>query len=98
MAENERQQDLEDLEVDPNNFAPGTFGFHELVDRLLLQQVQWEQFCLRHPSSVLDAEIYALAWDINEKMADLYQKAGVKHGYFGGVEEQEVDQSQVERG
>jgi hypothetical protein len=57
-------------------FGPGTFGYHELLDRANLMLINWESFIVSHPATLLDPERYEKAQLIVEAMADFYQVVG----------------------
>ena len=62
----ERRQSLEELNAEhgpdwAEQYKPGSFGCHELLDRTMLVAEMVEQQLLEHPSCVLNREWYALA-------------------------------------
>lgn len=58
---------------------PGSFGFHEALDRTYLVTEHWDSFILGHPSVFLDAELYREANSILASIANFYSKLGQKH-------------------
>ena len=83
-VEQQRQDALRELnaENEPNwldQFAPGTFGCHELLDRALLAAELVEQSVLSHPACVQNGEWYALAERAVAALNDLYQQIGAEH-------------------
>ena len=59
-------------------FAPGTFGGHELLDRLGLVSKLVDDAIVSHPACVQNPEWYALARRASEALADLYQQVGAE--------------------
>ena len=57
-------------------FGPGSFGYHELLDRAYLIQSNWETFIAEHPATLLDPERYRRAQEIATAMAEFYQLVG----------------------
>ena len=60
-------------------FCPGSFGCHELLDRLSLISKLLDEAVVMHPACVQEPEWFALAWQASEILNDLYQRVGVKH-------------------
>jgi hypothetical protein len=60
-------------------FAPGTFGCHELLDRAILAAEMVEQSVLSHPACAQNREWYALAERAVAALNDLYQAVGAEH-------------------
>ena len=60
-------------------YKPGTFGCHELLDRVLLTAEIVEQSVLSHPACVQNREWYALAERAVAALNDLYQQVGAEH-------------------
>lgn len=58
-------------------FGPGTYGFHELVDRIHVACATWEDHIATHPSVALDKERHKKAWDVLNQMTEFYQMCGV---------------------
>src|SRR5262245_55083646 len=58
---------------------PGSFGCHELLDRVLLVGDLAEGQILDHPSCVLNEEWYRLALQAVEALRELYQRVGAEH-------------------
>lgn len=57
-------------------FGPGSFGYHELLDRAYLLASNWEEFVATHPTTLIDPERYRKAQEIAEAMAEFYQLVG----------------------
>lgn len=82
--ENQRQQSLQEYESQTassalDDFRPGTFGCHELLDRTSLLAEQVERAILSHPSCLQNREWYQLAWDASAALRELYQRIGSEH-------------------
>ena len=60
-------------------YAPGSFGCHELLDRVNLLGDLVEGQVLEHPSCALQAEWYHLAAQAVEALRELYQRIGAEH-------------------
>jgi hypothetical protein len=62
-----------------DQYAPGTFGCHELLDRTLLTAEFVERTVLSHPACAQNAAWYALAERAVAALSDLYQAVGAAH-------------------
>ncbi len=60
-------------------YGPGSFGCHELLDRVLLLGDLVEGQVLEHPACALQAEWYHLAAQAVEALRELYQRIGAEH-------------------
>ncbi len=83
-AEQERQQRLAALSAEhgagwQEQYAPGSFGCHELLDRAALVADAVEQHVLSHPACVQNREWYALAGRAVDALRELYQRIGAEH-------------------
>ncbi|HBI41340.1 MAG TPA: hypothetical protein DDY78_00590 [Planctomycetales bacterium] len=83
-AEQERQRLVNELiaEHGPNwseQYKPGSFGCHELLDRASLTSDMVEQLVLSHPACLRNAEWYALAEQAAAALQELYQRVGAEH-------------------
>ena len=83
-VDQKRQEALAEMlaEHGPNygeQFAPGSFGCHELLDRALLAAEFVEETVLSHPACVQNAAWYALAEKAVAALNDLYQQVGAAH-------------------
>jgi hypothetical protein len=83
-TEQERKQRLDELvaERGPDwleQYKPGSFGCHELLDRTSTAGDFVEEIVLSHPACVQDAEWYALAEQAVTALRELYQRIGAKH-------------------
>jgi hypothetical protein len=82
--EQERQQRVDELiaEHGPDwaeQYKPGSFGCHELLDRAALTSDMVEQLILSHPACFQNVEWYALAEQASAALAELYQRVGAEH-------------------
>ena len=57
---------------------PGTFSYHEALDRTSVQMDQLEAV-LSHLAVLLDPEAYRLAHEAHTNLFNLYQHLGAKH-------------------
>jgi hypothetical protein len=83
-AEQERQQRVSELaaELGPDwaeQYKPGSFGCHELLDRTGLTSDMVEQLLLSHPACIQNAEWFALAEQAAAALRELYQRVGADH-------------------
>ena len=83
-VEQSRQQRLDELREDygvdwVGQYKPGSFGCHELLDRVAMSADLLERQVLSHPSCVQNAEWYALAEQAISTLNHLYQKIGDTH-------------------
>ena len=60
-------------------YGPGSFGCHELLDRVNLLGDLVEGQVLEHPSCALDPEWHQLAVRAVEALRELYQRIGAEH-------------------
>jgi hypothetical protein len=60
-------------------FKPGSFGCHELLDRTLMAAELVEQYVLSHPSCVQNREWFVLAEQAVSALQELYQRVGAEH-------------------
>ncbi|HMC66357.1 MAG TPA: hypothetical protein VKI65_15575 [Gemmataceae bacterium] len=82
--EAERQEQLADLIAEHGanwleEFKPGTFGCHELLDRAAFFAKTVEVSLLSHPACVQNQDWYALANQAFAALWDLYQRIGAEH-------------------
>lgn len=82
--EHERQQLIAGLVADKGvawaeEYRPGSFGAHELLDRTALLVDVLEKFVLTHPACVQNEEWYGLADQAFSALFDLYQQVGAAH-------------------
>ena len=83
-TESDRLERIEQLVGDSGpgwseDYKPGSFGCHELLDRTSTLAEHVEHLILSHPSCVLDPEWYALAESAASALRDLYQRIGAVH-------------------
>lgn len=62
-----------------DQYRPGSFGCHELLDRTNLIADALEQFVLQHPACVQNPEWFALADRATSALRALYQRIGREH-------------------
>ncbi|MBX9622613.1 MAG: hypothetical protein K2X82_02250 [Gemmataceae bacterium] len=67
-------------------YRPGSFGCHELLDRLDLIGDLVEGRILEHPACVLNKEWFGLAAAAVEALRELYQRVGGEHLTAGRTE------------
>jgi hypothetical protein len=82
--EQERQQLADELSADQGpdwaeQYKPGSFGCHELLDRTSLVADTVEQYVLNHPACVQNKDWFALAEQAVEALRELYQQIGAEH-------------------
>ena len=83
-VEQERQQLADELRADhgphwAEQYKPGSFGCHELLDRTSLVADLVEQHVLSHPSCVQNRAWFVLAERAVVALRELYQQVGVAH-------------------
>ena len=83
-TEREREQRLEELrsENEPrwlDQFKPGSFGCHELLDRTMLAANLVDGYVRSHPACVQNPEWFALAEQAMSALSELYQRIGAEH-------------------
>lgn len=62
-----------------SQYGPGSFGCHELLDRVHLLGDMVEGQVLNHPACALHPEWYQLACKATETLRELYQVVGERH-------------------
>ena len=60
-------------------YEPGSFGCHELLDRVMLLGDLLEGQVLEHPACALKEEWHHLASRAVEALRELYQRIGAEH-------------------
>ncbi len=78
------QADSADSEAD---YAPGSVGCHELLDRTSMLADMVEQYLVEHPACTGRPEWHALAERAAAALHELYQKVGAEHLTAGEPEE-----------
>src|SRR3954468_4686349 len=83
-VQQERQQRLDEMAAGNSpgwldDFKPGSFGCHELLDRTMMVAGIVEEYVLSHPSCLQDPEWFALARQAADALTDLYQRVGAMH-------------------
>lgn len=80
----ERQQLIDELRADDGpqwaeQYKPGSFGCHELLDRTSLAAEAVERYVLTHPACVQNKDWFALAEQAVTALRKLYQQIGEEH-------------------
>ena len=83
-TEQERQQLLDELAADHGpqwgeQYAQGSFGCHELLDRTAFAADIVERYVRTHPACVQNREWFALAKQAVAVLQELYQRIGAAH-------------------
>jgi hypothetical protein len=83
-TEQERQQLLDELLADhgprwAEQYEPGSFGCHELLDRTALAADIVEHYICTHPACIQNQEWFALAEQAVAALWELYQRIGAAH-------------------
>ena len=83
-AEEERRELIEQLVADEGpdwagQYAPGSFGCHELLDRTAQIMDSVDRYLTSHPACLANPEWFALAHSSFSALFDLYQKVGAAH-------------------
>ena len=76
LAEARDSCPLDEGETLEERFGPGSFGYHELLDRSYLLLSNWEEFVTAHPTTLIDPVRYRKAQEIAEAMAEFYSLVG----------------------
>lgn len=82
--EQTRQNKADEIAADQGTnwhvqFAPGSFGCHELLDRVARAAEQIERDLLEHPACIANGEWYGLADEAATALHELYQRIGALH-------------------
>jgi hypothetical protein len=92
-VEKDRLQRIEELNADHDpgwwdEYRPGSFGCHELLDRTSLAMNALDEWVLSHPACVGNEEWFALVQRAFDALYELYQGVGAAHlGGSGGGHE-----------
>jgi hypothetical protein len=83
-TEQERQQRVAELIADhgpdwSDQYKPGSFGCHELLDRAALAADFVERSVACHPACVQNPDWFALAEQAVAALQELYQRIGAEH-------------------
>jgi hypothetical protein len=83
-TEQERQQRIKEIQADhgpqwTEQYNPGSFGCHELLDRTSLAADIVEQYVLSHPACVQNRDWFALAEQAVTALREMYQRIGAEH-------------------
>ncbi len=68
-------------------YKPGSFGCHELLDRTAQAATCVEQFVLDHPACISNPDWFALAERAVDALNELYQRVGSEHMTESGSNE-----------
>ncbi len=82
--EQERRQIVEEMVAENgpnwlNEYKPGSFGCHELLDRTAQAAEAVERSVLSHPACALNQKWYLLAEQAANALRELYQRIGEDH-------------------
>lgn len=82
--EQARQQRADDMAAEEGadwqgRFLPGSFGCHELLDRVARTADQIERQIIDHPACIANAQWYGLAEDAAAALHELYRRIGAVH-------------------
>jgi len=88
-VEEERQRQASELAAESgtgwaDDYRPGSYGCHELLDRTSLLADMLERHLLEHPACVANSEWFMLAEQAAAALRKLYQRVGAEH--LGGGE------------
>lgn len=83
-VDQDRQDQLSEITAEHGpgweaQYRPGSFGCHELLDRINLAGDFVEKNVLNHPSCALNGEWHQLAAQAVETLRELYQRVGAVH-------------------
>ena len=83
-TERERQQRCDEMRTEHGlewleQYKPGSFGCHELLDRTSLAADIVERHVLSHPACIQNQEWFALAERAANALQELYQRVGEAH-------------------
>jgi len=67
---------LDSGETLEERFGPGSFGYHELLDRASILMNNWDVYIAQHPATLLDADRYKRAHEVLNAMYAFYQLVG----------------------
>jgi hypothetical protein len=77
-----RQEYIDEFKADEelcDDFVPGSYGCHELLDRTAMLMKTVDQYVLGHPACVNNKEWFALAYKAVDALNELYQRVGADH-------------------
>jgi hypothetical protein len=79
-----RERELGCLDVESGDawrqgHEPGTYGCHELLDRLALVANNLDDWVVSHPACLMNPDWYASAASALDTLWDLYQRVGDAH-------------------
>lgn len=83
-VEPERQRRIEEMTSEhgpkwADEYRPGSFGCHELLDRAALAADDIESRILSHPACIQNQDWYELAEQAAAILRELYQRIGADH-------------------
>ena len=79
LAEEREAHDGRDEAGREEQYRPGSFGCHELLDRTSMIRGMVDEHLLNHPSCLRNPEWFKLASTASEALATLYQQIGRDH-------------------
>jgi hypothetical protein len=62
-----------------DEFVPGSYGCHEVLDRTAMLMKTVDEYILGHPACVNNKEWFALAYQAVDALNQLYQRVGAEH-------------------
>ena len=83
-TEHERKRLLAELNAEQGKdwaeqYKPGSFGCHELLDRTSMAAKNIEEYVLSHPACAQNPDWYSLADQAAAALHELYQRIGAEH-------------------
>jgi hypothetical protein len=67
------------MKVCSEQYKPGSFGCHELLDRTAMAADLVEKYVRSHPACVQNPDWFALAEQAVAALRELYQRIGAEH-------------------
>lgn len=61
------------------NYAPGSSGCHELLDRLSMLAEMVDRYLVEHPACIAKTEWHSIAESAAASLRELYQRVGADH-------------------
>ncbi len=101
-VELDRQRLIKELVADNGDqwleqYKPGSFGCHELLDRTSIVAAMVEQYLLTHPACVQNPNWYALVERVVSSLNELYQQIGTESSVESPMAEIQEPNSNRER-
>lgn len=85
--EEARRERLEGYEGITYPIGPGSYSYHEAVDRSIML-CDLLEYILNHPSVIHDRTAFTLAHNAHTNLFNLYQYIGIKHTEAPSLEQQ----------